>query len=251
MVFRLLILVLTFAIPLSAVQTNNTASKSDPLIGKEKGCQGCGTCRERASTADLLQDIHVILNNGLLSVPQLQPQLIALVQQIVTEGGIGIVGAQGPAGPAGATGATGAAGPAGAGISDYLYVYNLIAQVVALEADITFDTNGLITPGFTHAPGTAAINIIAAGVYKVDFSVSGVEPNQFTLFLNGGAVAGTTYGSGAGTQQNTGQAIIAMSAGDVLTLRNHTSAAAVTLQTLAGGTVVNANASISILRLSP
>ncbi|MCA1682746.1 MAG: collagen-like protein, partial [Actinobacteria bacterium] len=36
---------------------------------------------------------------------------------------------------------------------------------------------------------------------------------------------------------------------DVLTLKNHSSAAAVSLQTLAGGTQTNANASIAVERL--
>jgi hypothetical protein len=39
------------------------------------------------------------------------------------------------------------------------------------------------------------------------------------------------------------------SEGDVFTLRNHTSAAAVTIQTLAGGTQTNSNASILIRKL--
>jgi hypothetical protein len=82
------------------------------------------------------------------------------------------------------------------------------------------------------------------------FIVSSVEPNQFTLFQNGAPVAGGTFGSGAGTQQNPGGVIIAAGAGDVLTLRNHTSAAAVTLQTLAGGTQDNANAALIITLLS-
>jgi hypothetical protein len=77
-----------------------------------------------------------------------------------------------------------------------------------------------------------------------------VEPNQFTLFQNGAPVAGSTYGSGAGTQPNPGVVIITAAAGDVLTLRNHTSSAAVTLQTLAGGTVINSNASIMIQKLN-
>ncbi|MNV78336.1 hypothetical protein D3C71_1718200 [compost metagenome] len=77
-----------------------------------------------------------------------------------------------------------------------------------------------------------------------------MEPNQFALFLNGTEAAGTVYGSGAGTQQTNGQAILALSSGDVLTLRNHSSAAAVTLQTLAGGTQANVNASIVLKQLS-
>jgi hypothetical protein len=44
--------------------------------------------------------------------------------------------------------------------------------------------------------------------------------------------------------------IITAAASDILTIRNHTSSAAVTLQTLAGGTQVNANASVLIQKLS-
>jgi len=80
--------------------------------------------------------------------------------------------------------------------------------------------------------------------------VTGVEPTQFSLFLNGAVVAGTLYGTEAGTLQNNGQAIIAIAAGDALTLRNHSSATAVILQTLAGGIQTNVNASIVITKLN-
>ncbi len=131
-------------------------------------------------------------------------------------------------------------------MAEYAYIYNLDAEVVPLEADITFSNNGIITAGIIHAPGTALISLVNAGNYAVWFNATGVEPNQFTLFQNGAAVPGSTYGSGAGTQSNPGMVIITAAAGDVLTIRNHTSAAAVTLQTLAGGTQTNANASIII-----
>ncbi|MGG1826745.1 BclA C-terminal domain-containing protein, partial [Bacillus pumilus] len=158
----------------------------------------------------------------------------------------GDTGATGATGAAGATGATGATG---AGLAEFAYVYNLSAETVALEAPVIFDSTGIITSGITHAPGTSQIIVTNPGNYEVTFSVSGVEPNQFTLFVNGGPVTNTVYGSGAGTQQNNGQAILALAAGDTLTLVNHTSAAAVTLQTLAGGTQTNVNASIIIKKL--
>jgi hypothetical protein len=122
---------------------------------------------------------------------------------------------------------------------------------VAVGADVTFDTNGLgaVTAGITHTAGTAAITILNAGVYKVAFSASTVESSQMALFVNGSLVPGTVYGSGAGTQQNTGQAIFGVAAGGVLTLRSYTSAAAVILQTLAGGTQTNSNASVVIEKL--
>ena len=163
-----------------------------------------------------------------------------------TAGAAGGTGPTGAAGGTGATGATGVTGEAGGLTGSFAYIYNLDAQTVAIEDDVEFSTNGSLTPDITHAPGSNAVNFSIPGIYSVTYSVSGVEPNQFALFLNGAEVPGTVYGSGAGTQQNTGQAIFAISAGDVLTLRNHSSAAAVTLQTLAGGTQINVNASLVI-----
>ena len=114
---------------------------------------------------------------------------------------------------------------------------------------MVFASNGPISAGITHGLGDAGVTILNAGDYKVTFIVSGVEPNQFGLAVNGTAIASTIYGSGAGTQQTSGQAIITLAASDVLTLRNHSSAAAVTLQTLAGGTQANANASLVVEKL--
>ncbi|HFJ9387921.1 TPA: collagen-like protein, partial [Bacillus nitratireducens] len=165
----------------------------------------------------------------------------------------GIVGATGPTGPTGLSGIVGATGPTGltvSGLSHYAYVFNTAAQVVALEAPILFNSHGRMTSGFTHTLGTSQLMVLNAGDYKISFSVSGVEPNQFTLFLNGAPVTSAVYGSGAGTQPNNGQTILTLAAGDIITLNNHTSAAAVTLQTLAGGTQTNINASIVIEKLN-
>ena len=107
-----------------------------------------------------------------------------------------------------------------------------------------------MTSGITHAPGAAGISFVNSGAYKVTFSVSGTEPNQIALFLNGNQVPGTVYGSGAGTQQNTGFAIVAIGANDVLTVRNHSSAAAVGLASVIGGTQANTNASVAIEKVN-
>ncbi|MBO1912568.1 collagen-like protein, partial [Microvirga sp. 3-52] len=120
---------------------------------------------------------------------------------IGSAGPTGPTGDIGPAGPAGATGDIGPAGPAGAtgatgtGLSEFAYIYNLLAQSIAIEADVPFDTNGVLTAGITHAPGTPSILFSIPGIYEVTFSVSGTEPNQFALFLNGTVVPGTVYGA--------------------------------------------------------
>ncbi|KAA0833125.1 hypothetical protein DN403_00640 [Bacillus sp. AY2-1] len=82
---------------------------------------------------------------------------------------------------------------------------------------------------FTYTSGASQIIVINAGDYKISFSVSGVDP------INVAPVINVVYGLGAGAQPNNGQTILTLAAGDVLTLYNHTSTAAVTLQNLAGG----------------
>jgi len=133
-------------------------------------------------------------------------------------------------------------------LAGFGYIFNEGAQTVPIEGSVAFDSNGPLL-GITHAPGNAGVVVTSSGTYAVHYSVSGVEPGQFALFVNGAAAGGTVYGSGAGTQQDNGQVILTLSANDVLTLVNHSSAAAVTLQTLAGGTQTTVNASLLIEKL--
>ncbi len=163
--------------------------------------------------------------------------------------GSGATGSQGSGGTTGASGATGPAGPQGpAGQPNYGYVYNVAAQTVAIESPVIFDSNGPLA-GFTHTAPSPGIGVVSAGAYLVDFSASGTQVDQFALADNGTVIPGTTYGSGAGTQQNDGQVIVNLAAGDVLTLVNHSSAAAIGLASLIGGTQANVNASVTIEQL--
>lgn len=237
MILRLLMLLMAFTIPLSAINENKKDFKSAKLISEKTACNSCNSCKSTPSAADLLLAEQIILNNDILLLPQLQPQLIALLQQII----------------ANASGGGSSIGTVG--ISEYAYIYNLAAQTgVSQEENVLFDTNGLMTAGITHAPGSDSIFIVGTGLYRIRFSVTSQQTNQFALFVNGNLIPGTIYGSGgdaASRQQNTGQVIVTLNAGDTLTLRNHTSsAAAVDLPSLMGGTQANSNASITILKLS-
>jgi hypothetical protein len=134
------------------------------------------------------------------------------------------------------------------GLAAYAYVYNLTAQTVAVGATVPFDSDGILV-GVTH-PTPDTIQVVAGGIYEITFSLSGSEPSQFALFVNGVVIPGSIYGSGAGTQQNSGQVIVALSAGNNITLVNYSSAAAVTLASVIGGTQANVNASIIIQKLN-
>jgi hypothetical protein len=142
----------------------------------------------------------------------------------------------------GTTSSTGAVG--------YGYIYNLTAQSVGTDDPILFDSNGPLS-GVTHVAGSSNIVVTNAGVYAVLFSVSGTEPNQFTIWVNGVSQPSTRYGSGAGSQQNDGLSILTLPAGAVITIVNDDSSSpSVDLSTPIGGTGANVNASVLIVRLS-
>lgn len=134
-------------------------------------------------------------------------------------------------------------------LSEVAYIYNLDAQTVAIGAPVNFSTNGFLTAGISHTAGSPSILISEEGLYEVTFSVSGSEPNQFALFLDDNLVPGTIYASGAGTQQNNGQAIFEIEANDVLTLRNFSSNEEIGLATPIGGIQASVNASIVIKKI--
>lgn len=171
-------------------------------------------------------------------------------------GDTGITGPLGPTGNTGVTGATGATGPTGAtgatgtSVIAYAYVYNASAQSVAVNGSVTFDTNGPLAGGIGHTAGSASISLTTAGTYRFTFIVEGTAANQFTIFVNGVADSSSTYGTGVASTPNIGQAIITVPGGAVITLRNFTSAGAITLATLLGGTGTNVNAAMIIEQLA-
>ena len=128
----------------------------------------------------------------------------------------------------------------------FLYVYNLGAQTVLVEAPVLFSNNGLISTHFTHIPGTSDIIVNVSGIYVIEYSVTATLLNQFSIFVNGALIPGSTYGIGVPLTQNDGHVIVPLVAGDVITLVNHTSAAPAVLPPVIGGTVPIVNASILI-----
>lgn len=132
----------------------------------------------------------------------------------------------------------------------FAYVYNLREQTVAIDTPVVFDSTGAIS-GISHTNRSAEIVIGSSGIYMISYSISGREPNQFALFVNGVVLNQSVYGSGAGTQQNNGQLIVELRENDSITLVNVTGATAVGLASKIGGDKTNVNAAITILKLNP
>ncbi len=132
----------------------------------------------------------------------------------------------------------------------YAYIYNTDNQSIPVEGLIPFTTNGALL-GVTHNAGTGQITIENDGTYAVWFMVNGMIANQFALFQNDIVVPGSIFGTASPSVNNTGMVMINAAAGDVLTVRNHTSSGPVVLNNAAGGTQATISASILILRAAP
>lgn len=140
------------------------------------------------------------------------------------------------------------AGSSNNGSLEYAYVFvhpNNTVRIAAEnlnekgEANITFSSNGPMTPGITHELGTAEIVLKNAGVYQVNYIAvatllntpenSGAEA-RIALFLNGQRVEETEIlippssqifrGVSVNDKCSTSmQAIITINAGDALTVK--------------------------------
>ena len=184
------------------------------------------------------------------------------------QGAPGFPGAPGAPGQPGPPGATGPAGPQGiqglsGGLVNNAWVYNNIPQTVAVDQPVIFNSSGGTTSGFTFTPGTSTVTINQPGPYSFWFNVTGLEANQFTLFKNGGPLAGATYGTGfipnpppnppqppaQTNQQNNGFGTFTANAGDIITLVNFISPGPVILQNHIGGTAPTTNASLMLFQI--
>jgi len=132
----------------------------------------------------------------------------------------------------------------------YAYIYNTGNQSIVAEGSIPFSSNGALL-GITHNAGSEPIAIETAGTYSVWFTVTGQSANQFALFQNDILVPGSIYGTGVASSNNAGIVMINADAGDLITLRNHTSSGPVILDNSTGGTQTNVSASITLLKIGP
>lgn len=223
-------------------------------------------------TADvLIDDIELIeMNNKIelqrsISTEQQIKTLQLSGLELLEPHIIGATGATGETGPIGVTGATGITGPTGATgpqiSSVYGQIYKTTTQSVTSGSAITFNTNANLS-GISHTAPSGNIVVNTEGTYFISFSVTvqsvilAAKAHAFAIYNNGALVANTNYGittpgislTATGDYQVTGSAIITVTAGNTLTLRN-TTGSAITLPTNIGTQTV-VNASVTLFRLA-
>lgn len=223
MILRLLALALIFAIPLSGAPEKEKFRNAEMLPKVS-----CNCCRQQPSAAELLQDLHIILNNGLLLLPQLQPQLIGVLDTILAE-----------------STATGSVNVTATGLFSFADFFALMpgdnAATVGPGTDVSFPQDGPNSGNGIFRLNATQFNLSAIGVYQVLFQVSVTEAGQLVLTLDSGAgaqqLAYTVVGRATGTSQIVGMALVQTSViNSILTVRNPAGeSTALTITPLAGG----------------
>jgi len=130
---------------------------------------------------------------------------------------------------------------------DYLYIYNTNQIAVLPGVPVSFNNSGPISAAFTYIPGDSAVLVNTAGVYKITYSVTSAQVNQFAIFVDGLIDLSTVYSVGGQYMQNTGQAIVTLPANVIITLRS-VSVTGLLLPVFLGGRQFNVNASLIMER---
>lgn len=124
------------------------------------------------------------------------------------------------------------------------------AATVAINAAVQFPQNGP-TSGVIIRNGVSPSQFVlpAIGTYEISFQVSVTEAGQLGLRVNGGLVAYSVVGRAAGTTQFTGMCLVTTAAANsIVEVINSSSAAALTITPVAGGTA-SVSAHLVIRRL--
>ena len=173
----------------------------------------------------------------------------------------GVQGEPGPQGPAGATGATGATGPQGpqgepgpaGSFLGYADFYALMppenaAEIAPGEA-VEFPEQSFIGGTNITRISDSEFAFTESGIYLLLFNAAVSEAAQLVPAINGTELSFALAGKDSALSQLSGTAIISANEGDILTLRNPSSASSsLTLTPNAGGNSP-VSAHLTVIRL--
>ena len=147
----------------------------------------------------------------------------------------GINGAQGAPGTNGINGTNGRDGadgaPGPAATRDYAYLYDVAGQTVAPSGDVLFRTDGPMTGEFTPHTGKFCDHVRdRRNLQGGDLDHGHLEEPGWRDHQRCPSGLGAIFGTDDNSQQNGGQAIISVGAGQVMTIRNQSTTTSIPRQ---------------------
>ena len=137
------------------------------------------------------------------------------------------------------------------GSDAYGSFYSTLTQDVAVDAPVLYEKQ-LNVLNLESVPGSGDVKIKVDGVYLFTFMVETAQACQFTVFVNGVPDQTTTGGVNKGANVLQLKQEIQLKVGDVVSIRNHVSAAGtITVSQSAGGVLVGVNTILILYRVAP
>lgn len=128
--------------------------------------------------------------------------------------------------------------------------YSTVEQNVVVDAPVLYDFNQNVL-NIIHTLGSGDIKVQKDGVYLFVFIVQTTQSCQFTLFVNGVADSTTTAGINKGANVLQMRQQIELKVGDVVSIKNHVSAAGtIVVSKNSGGLLTGVNAELCIYKIA-
>lgn len=128
--------------------------------------------------------------------------------------------------------------------------YSSNAQTVTTESEVIFDTANSTNTGLGWAGSQVIIQ--EDGIYKTFFFANTSVAAQFSFAINGIPYEPSTQGSNRGAGQISIRTLLELKSGDVITVKNHTSAnGSIGITTNNGGSQIGVNCILTMFKLAP
>ena len=130
--------------------------------------------------------------------------------------------------------------------------YNKDLQIVNTELDVVFNEKSVDEGLYWDPLNPTQVKILTSGVYKIFFLCTTNTAAQFSISVNGIPLDYSTQGINRGAGQPTMRTITTLNQGDILTIKNHTSANGnIVISEYAGGKYKSLSAILTVFKLAP
>jgi hypothetical protein len=130
--------------------------------------------------------------------------------------------------------------------------FNKVTQVVDTEANVVFNQYNNVNGLTWNAPNPDQIVVSEEGVYKIFFVCTTGTQAQLAISINGVPLAYTIQGTNKGAGQLSVRTLVELKKGDIITIKNHTSAnGSIVLTDHAGGSADAMSALLTVFKIAP
>jgi hypothetical protein len=137
------------------------------------------------------------------------------------------------------------------GFTTHGTIWNVSSQTVAVESDVVWTNTTNLSNVTWNISSPTNVVINEDGVYKIFFYANVMTAAQVAVTVNNVPVVYTIQGTNKGASYLSIRVLQELRAGDVITIRNHTSATPVTFASNAGGFNSAVSTILTIFKIAP